>query len=330
MSGQLSMFDLTTCGPIVSATSSEELEAGQQPSVSPDGATTDLFGAAVAPVKTSAPPAKEQVARTSGTYGRIGSVSSASADLQSFLARMLRRRLDGAGSMLFSATWRRKVTPRGRQYWEHTASARRTSGSGFGSWQTPTAMTQKGGEPSATEGMARRALRRGAGNLLEQVALASWPTPTRDEAGGTAEQFLERKRKLNGACGVSLTALNLTAQLASWPTPTMQDQASSGAAGYGTESGRHSGTTLTDAARFAAWATPTSRDHKDGAAEGTVPINGLLGRQVWAAHGTTSSGSLAATEKRGQLNPAFSRWLMGYPSSWDQVAPSKVSRGSAC
>jgi hypothetical protein len=44
----------------------------------------------------------------------------------------------------------------------------------------------------------------------------------------------------------------------SWPTPTRQDGASSGAAGYSTESGRHSGTTLTDAARYAGWPTPLS------------------------------------------------------------------------
>lgn len=29
------------------------------------------------------------------------------------------------------------------------------------------------------------------------------------------------------------------------------------------------------------WPTPTTRDHKDGDCEGTAPINGLLGRQVW-------------------------------------------------
>lgn len=31
------------------------------------------------------------------------------------------------------------------------------------------------------------------------------------------------------------------------------------------------------------WATPTSRDGKDGASDGTVPTNGLLGRQAWMA-----------------------------------------------
>lgn len=41
-----------------------------------------------------------------------------------------------------------------------------------------------------------------------------------------------------------------------WPTATAMDSRSSGAAGYSTDSGRHSGTTLLDAARQ--WPTPTT------------------------------------------------------------------------
>lgn len=73
---------------------------------------------------------------------------------------------------------------------------------------------------------------------------SSWPTPSATmgdySRGGDPERY-KGSKSLNGRRS------NLIDAVARWPTPTSGDSKMSGAAGYSTESGRHSGTTLTDA-----------------------------------------------------------------------------------
>lgn len=70
-------------------------------------------------------------------------------------------------------------------------------------------------------------------------------------------------------------------------------------------------------AGIAGWGNPTTRDWKDGVcAKANVPHNGLLGRMPPML--------LALTGCDGEcLDPAFSRWLMGYPEAWDLAAPNQ-------
>jgi hypothetical protein len=78
------------------------------------------------------------------------------------------------------------------------------------------------------------------------------------------------------------------------------------------------------------WATPSIRDWKDTpgmATAGTNPDGSersrldQLPRQAAQALGPTSSSSPAGTKNRGALDPAFARWLMGFPVAWDEASP---------
>lgn len=169
MSDQLWMFPPMTSEDTDSATSSPALADGLMPSISPVG-VTDLFGQAPVPASPSPPPADKAALLTSGICGLGGFGSSASVALTQSLANRLRERLASAGSIEFQQTWRRKVTPSGRRYWAHTASARRTSDKDFSGWPTPTSRDHKDAA-STLENTPVNSL------LGRQVQVASWATP---------------------------------------------------------------------------------------------------------------------------------------------------------
>lgn len=101
-----------------------------------------------------------------------------------------------------------------------------------------------------------------------------------------------------------------------WPTPLVNDTTGSTHcySGKNPDGTNKIALKLPGAAKLTLWPTPTTRDHKDGPQCNNVPLNSLLGRVVWL------TGSDVPMEKRGQLNPRFSLWLMGYPAEWASCA----------
>lgn len=201
MNATLEMFDPPTSKDSPSATSSPASAYGVTPFDLPAGVTRLQSGRVRVHANLSPRQAKEAGSLMSGTFGPHGSISSRSAALASSLASRLRAKTDLAGSTLFKLTWKQRTTPSRRSIYALRASARRTSGSDFTSWPSP----------HANAGTGVWNTRQGSPNIQ---TVASWATPAAREAGGTSEQFLARKQALNGACGVSLTSLNLQAQLA--------------------------------------------------------------------------------------------------------------------
>jgi hypothetical protein len=150
-----------------------------------------------------------------GTFGRRGSGSSASHDLQSSLASRLRARTASLGSTLFFLTWKQRVTPLGRSISALRASGRRTSGSDCGSWPTPQASDFMGGPD------IRRDNGRPNSTMATMATMASWPTPMAgtparngyNEAGNT-----DSSRKTVFLCGVDLVGAGITAD-PNWSGP---------------------------------------------------------------------------------------------------------------
>ena len=155
-------------------------------------------------------------------------------------------------------------------------------------------------------------------NLDDYAMLAGWTSPRASDVGrNRSPEAIARAKEKGGS-----KALEDDAQLAGWGTPTARDGKDAGEAFEADPTIVPVQGRLPRQAALAAWATPTAnlgRNETSGRQPGSRHHTGqTLHDQVF---GMTSTSSTAGTGSRGALSPALSRWLQGFPASWDRCSP---------
>ena len=288
------MLDRPTSKATRSVISLPESASGRTLFALPEWATIDASGQVVVRVSPFLRPAKPLVPRTPAISGRSGSASLSSADLQSSLVSRLQARLGSAGSTLYRLTWKERATPSGRRICALRASAPPISDSGFISsvWATPAHRDYRFAN-------AKPWKERGGGKKGEQlnnqvVHLTGWPTPVVNDAKASDYSYSRGNHeqpalKLGGA-----------AKMAGWGTPNASAPGGTPEAALKRKEGLPCGMSV------------TTLEHQVQ----------LVGPARLTASGEMLTGSSAAMESGGQLNPEHSRWLQGLPPVWESCAPT--------
>lgn len=237
----------------------------------------------------------------------------------------------GNGSPLYALTWRQWDMPAGPPICALRARARPISGndcfSGRAGWTTPLAsdvrkrgpgnrVNPKGGGadlnwdaeaagwPTARETDGEKNVRSAAGAARE-MARKGGPQDMAQAATLAGGEYADPDKAMARAMGPHSNDLRDFAQMAGWPTP----MAGTPARGGNSEAGN------TDASRRTA-----ALCGAEIAGHGLSLPAPPPGPARFTADGRMLTGSSAAMPSGGRLNPAHSRWLMGYPPAWCDCA----------
>lgn len=319
------MSNLPTLPGLTSAISLPGLAAGPMPCVLPGGIAH--AGPAALPASLSLPQAKVSPATTrdisppnlsawSGPaapqccLANRSQARMCSERLQAALESRLKNRL-GHGSMIYQTVWKPHVTPLGRQISRLRASALRTSVSELSlllsGWNTTRASDGSNGGPNQANGA-----------LSADASLSGWPTSTSTDA----------VKQGNVSPRPGTMGLSETVPLAGWPTSTTRDWKDGG----NPEVDVPLNALLRRVAWLAGWPTTNAvngersafadyekfRARKDaGRQQNLQEVVAICGPIRLTAHGQILTGFSAGMASGGQLSPAHSRWLMGFPAAWD-------------
>lgn len=346
--------------PTVKCTSLPASAAGRTPSDSPECPATPPSGPAAAPASPSRAPGSGGALTTSATSGRSSSASLRSASLQSSLASRLRARLDVNGSLEYALTWKEWATALGPPICALRARGRRTYDRGSTGapapvaaaepatlgWPTPQVYDAENAHAPRLKPDRESRDPNAPGSYradLKDVAaqLAGWPTTAaRDWRDGRSNQHDKNARPLNEVADLAVAVPATTG----WPSPRLpnggrssKDMSPTGKMpdGRKCQAGLEHVAKMAEAAALSGWRSPNAMPENRGglqsspekalerAAQGhqvNLDDEAAMAVPLASTHGATTPSSASATAPRGALNPAFSRWLMGFPSAWCQAA----------